>query len=123
MRRGERARLVRDVPVQLLDFSWSGCLVAASQEIEPGTTGTLRINMGGMEYLDTVRIVRRIRTCDPRLRRPICALSPRFVASNRLSMTVISAVSVDCPSPPLCSERRSTRAVSGRSAITDRNRW
>ncbi len=54
-----RGRLVRDVPVRLLDFSWSGCLVATNQPIDPGTVGKLRIDMGGKEYQDTVHVVRK----------------------------------------------------------------
>ena len=54
-----RGQLVRDVPVSLLDFSWSGCLVATNQPIDPGTVGKLRLDMGGKEYRDTVHIVRK----------------------------------------------------------------
>ena len=57
--RGMRGQLVRDIPVRLLDFSWSGCLVATSQPIDPGTTVKLRLDMGGKEYQDTVQVVRK----------------------------------------------------------------
>ena len=62
MRRGMRGQLVRDVPVRLLDFSWSGCLVATNHPIDPGTTAELRINLSGKAYQDTVRIVRKVGT-------------------------------------------------------------
>ena len=44
--------------MRLLDLSWSGCLVASSRAIEPGTTGELRINVDGTEYHDAVHVVR-----------------------------------------------------------------
>ena len=53
-----KARLRRDVPVCLLDFSLSGCRVATNHSVEPGSIGHLRISVEGNAYQDTIRIVR-----------------------------------------------------------------
>ena len=57
-----RGLLVRQIPVRLLDLSVAGCCFESSREIAPGTTGDLRIDLGGAAYSDTVHVVR----CDER---------------------------------------------------------
>lgn len=52
------AVLGRDVAVRLVDISGSGCLVQSETRIAEGTTGTLRLSYGGVDYVDDVRIVR-----------------------------------------------------------------
>ena len=52
------AVLGRDVPVRLVDISGSGCLVQSETRIIEGTTGTLRLSYGEVDYADDVRIVR-----------------------------------------------------------------
>ena len=52
------AVLGRDVAVRLVDISGSGCLVQSETRIAVGTTGTLRLSYGGVDYADDVRIVR-----------------------------------------------------------------
>jgi hypothetical protein len=55
------AVLGRDVTVRLLDISASGCLLETVNRLEAGTTGTIRIVYGGMEYADDIRVMR----CQP----------------------------------------------------------
>lgn len=52
------AVLGRDVAVRLVDISGSGCLVQSETRITEGTTGTLRLSYGGVDYVDDVRVVR-----------------------------------------------------------------
>ncbi len=52
------AVLGRDVSVRLLDISASGCLLETSNRLEVGTTGTIRIVYGGLEYADDIRVMR-----------------------------------------------------------------
>ncbi len=53
-----KGRLVRQVPVQLVDLSLSGCLLETSQQIQPGSTGELQVSLQGTEYYDAVNVVR-----------------------------------------------------------------
>ena len=55
------AVLGREVPVQLVNISSSGCLVATTSSLHEGTTASVRLNFGGIEYTDDVRVVRYIR--------------------------------------------------------------
>ena len=52
------AVLGRDVAVRLVDISGSGCLVQSETRVTEGTTGTLRLSFGGVDYVDDVRVVR-----------------------------------------------------------------
>ena len=44
--------LVRQIPVQFVDLSSSGCLLETSQQIQPGSTGELQVSLQGTEYHD-----------------------------------------------------------------------
>lgn len=55
------AVLGREVPVRLVDISGSGCLLESDNRLDPGTTGSLRVVVEGVEYSDDVRIMR----CSP----------------------------------------------------------
>ncbi len=55
----QRAQLIRAIPVRLLDFSWSGCLVESDEAIAPGTAGELQIQMEGSQHQDPIQIVRQ----------------------------------------------------------------
>lgn len=50
--------LVRQIPVQLVDFSLSGCHFESTQQIRPGAIGELQVTMHGTEYRDAVSVVR-----------------------------------------------------------------
>ena len=52
------AVLGREIPVQLVNISSSGCLLAATSSLHEGTTASVRLNFGGVEYTDDVRVVR-----------------------------------------------------------------
>ena len=52
------AVLGRDVPVRLLDISASGCLLESASRLDEGTTGTIRVVYGGVEYADDIRVMR-----------------------------------------------------------------
>ena len=58
MRQRVKGRLVRDIPIRLLDLSLSGCLVATNHLIYTGTIGELQVNFKGHKYRETVIIVR-----------------------------------------------------------------
>ena len=53
-----RGRLVRLIPVGLLDFSLSGCLLATDHPLDAGTVGELEVVLDGTRYQDTVQVVR-----------------------------------------------------------------
>ena len=53
-----RGTVLREVPVQLLDLSLSGCLLRSNSEIPDGAFGRLQVMMGGARYHETLRIVR-----------------------------------------------------------------
>jgi PilZ domain len=50
--------LTREVRVQLVNISGSGCLVETSAQVEAGTTGVLKVNVDGEEYSDDIRVAR-----------------------------------------------------------------
>ena len=52
------AVLGRDIPVQLINISGSGCLVATTSSLPEGVTASVRLDFGGVEYTDDVRVVR-----------------------------------------------------------------
>jgi hypothetical protein len=52
------AVLGRDVAVQLIDISGSGCLLQSATRLAEGTTGTLRLSCDGVDYADDVRFMR-----------------------------------------------------------------
>lgn len=52
------AVLARDVSVRLIDISASGCLLESDSRLREGTTGTVRVVVDGVEYVDDVRIMR-----------------------------------------------------------------
>lgn len=53
-----RGTVLREVPVQLLDLSLSGCLLTSNSQIPDGAFGRLQVMMGGARYHETLRIVR-----------------------------------------------------------------
>ena len=54
-----RARLVRQIPMRLLDVSMSGCLVEGASEIPQGATGTLNVDLWGVPCRFPVRLSRQ----------------------------------------------------------------
>lgn len=50
--------LAREVRVRLVNISGSGCLVETSAQVEPGTTGVLRVDIDGEHYADDIRVAR-----------------------------------------------------------------
>lgn len=50
--------LTREVGVQVVNISASGCLIECDSRLEAGTIGALRLDLGGQEFRDDVRIVR-----------------------------------------------------------------
>jgi len=50
--------LTRDVSVRVANISASGCLIESDRRLEVGTVGALRLDLGGQEYREDVRIVR-----------------------------------------------------------------
>ena len=54
-----RPRLVRQIPMRLLDVSMSGCLVESASEIPQGATGTLNVDLWGVPCRFPVRLSRQ----------------------------------------------------------------
>jgi hypothetical protein len=52
------AVLGREIPMRLVNFSGSGCLVATTTSVQEGATASVRLDFGGIEYTDDVRVVR-----------------------------------------------------------------
>jgi c-di-GMP-binding flagellar brake protein YcgR len=50
--------LVRDVRVRVMNISGSGCLLETTEQLELGTSGSLRVMIGDERYTDDVRAVR-----------------------------------------------------------------
>lgn len=50
--------LAREIRMELLNISASGCLLRSSRWLEPGTTGVLRVHVGGGIFEDGIRVVR-----------------------------------------------------------------
>jgi len=57
----KKGKLLRDVPMSLLDVSLSGCRMATNHPIDAGTCGVLQVRIDGKVYHDTVDIVRMTR--------------------------------------------------------------
>ena len=52
------AVLGREIPVRLVNFSESGCLVATTSALYEGAIASVRLDLDGIEYTDHVRVVR-----------------------------------------------------------------
>ena len=55
-----RGLLVRQMPVRLVNVSLSGFLLESRRQINVGITGEFRVDFGGAEYRDQVRMSRSI---------------------------------------------------------------
>jgi hypothetical protein len=55
------AVLTREVSVQLVNISGSGCLLESDTKLREGTTASLRVMLQGVEYVEDVRVIR----CSP----------------------------------------------------------
>ena len=53
-----RGLLVRRIPVRLLDLSLTGFLLESASQITVGSTGELRVDLGGARCSDHVRVAR-----------------------------------------------------------------
>ena len=56
-----KAKLVREIPMSILDVSLSGCRMATNHPIDAGTRGELRVEVDGKVYHDKVDVVRMTR--------------------------------------------------------------
>jgi hypothetical protein len=52
------ATLIAEVPVVVVDVSRCGCLIESTRPLEPGTVGTLQLDVDGHEYVEDVRVAR-----------------------------------------------------------------
>jgi hypothetical protein len=52
------AVLTREVRVQLVNISGSGCLLESDTRLREGTTAALRVVFEGVEYVEDVRVIR-----------------------------------------------------------------
>ena len=83
-----RGRLVRLIPVGLLDFSLSGCLLATDHPLDAGTVGELEVVLDGTRYQDTVQVVR---TAKRRSGSRTLTLGGRFSWGNRRNKVSVRA--------------------------------
>lgn len=56
--RHEIASLTTDICVRVLNVSAAGCLIETRRALDVGTVATLRVNLAGSDFEDTVQIVR-----------------------------------------------------------------
>ena len=56
--RQEIASVSTDIRVRVLNVSAAGCLIETRRALEVGSVATLRINVAGSDFEDTVQIVR-----------------------------------------------------------------
>jgi PilZ domain len=50
--------LTHEFRARVLNVSRSGCLIECQRRLEVGAVGSLRLQLGGEEYLDDVQVVR-----------------------------------------------------------------
>lgn len=55
-----RGFFFRDIPVQLVDLSLSGCQLKTVGQIPEGSTGELHVVMSGAQYHETLHVVRAV---------------------------------------------------------------
>ena len=55
-----RGLYARDIPVQLVDLSLSGCQLKTAGQIPEGSTGELHVVMSGARYRETLHVVRAV---------------------------------------------------------------
>ena len=67
--------LTRQFRARVINVSGSGCLIESHQWIAVGTIGSLRLQIGGQEYLDDVEVVR----CHPIQGSSVCHVGVRFL--------------------------------------------
>ena len=53
-----RGLFLREIPVEIVDLSLSGCLLRSKEDVPAGSHGELHIKMDGKEYRDAVYVVR-----------------------------------------------------------------
>ncbi len=79
---------MRLIPVGLLDFSLSGCLLATDHPLDAGTVGELEVVLDGTRYQDTVQVVR---TAKRRSGSRTLTLGGRFSWGNRRNKVSVRA--------------------------------
>lgn len=57
----QRALLTRELRARIIDISESGCLMEVRRQLDVGTVGTIRLQLGTGEYGDDLEVVR----CQP----------------------------------------------------------
>ena len=55
-----RGLLVRQIPVRLVNISLSGFLLESDRQVQIGSTGELKVDLGDAMYTDQVRVGRAI---------------------------------------------------------------
>lgn len=55
-----RGLLVKQIPVRLVNLSLSGFLLESESDIDVGSTGELRVDLGSAVYNDEVRVARTV---------------------------------------------------------------
>ena len=53
-----KGRLVRQIPISLVDVSLSGCNVRLDDWLSPGADGQLSVRLSGKDYSDVFQVVR-----------------------------------------------------------------
>ena len=60
----KQGRLIRQVPVRLMDASLSGCLVESDEALRVGASGTLHVDLWGVSCRYPVRVTRVVERPD-----------------------------------------------------------
>ena len=95
-----RARLVREIPVRLLNLSRSGCLVESDSEISVGMTGVLLVELWGVPCRYPMRVSRAFQQSNGSYTFHLGAeFSWRELPAR--SVSAISGPGQDTPSSPL----------------------
>ena len=72
------AVLTRELRARVINVSKSGCLIESHQRLAVGTIGSLRLRIGGHEYLDVVEVMR----CQPIQGSSVYHVGVRFLTST-----------------------------------------
>ncbi len=81
-------RLVRQIPVRLVNLSLSGCLIQTTHQIDAGTTGELRITLRSTQQYPATTCLRESSTpLDLARRRTAASEQPGMVETREPEMS------------------------------------
>ena len=90
-----RGRLVRHIPIRLLDLSLSGCLLQTTQPLEAGTTGELQVEIEGKRYREGLFVVRSLQRAGTHASHFGGEFSPGADASQASMRSAVQTIAAD----------------------------